>query len=188
MVGILDGEGFTAYVRGDNLDELPDALRRYRLFVTFNGASFDLPFLESEFAATQERRGQGRLFANAGHLDLMHTLRRMGLRGGLKRIEQATGVGRPSELSGLDGYDAVRLWRLANEGEPGALDTLVRYNAEDVVSLPRLAALAVSDLAHGTPLAESVPPAFPAFDTGTLPFDRDLVRYLTGGAAAARRR
>ena len=44
MVGILDNSGFHAFVRGDNLDEFMDRLSTYKLIVTFNGASFDLPF------------------------------------------------------------------------------------------------------------------------------------------------
>ena len=174
MVGVLDSSGFTAYVRGDNLDDLPEALRRYRLIVTFNGARFDLPFLRNEFAGS----GRSDLFDHAAHLDLMYTLRTAGLRGGLKSIERQAGVGRPSELSDLDGLDAVRLWHMGQEGEPDAVETLVRYNAEDVVSLPRLAERAVHALAAGTPLAGTELPPFPGYDTSALPYDRSLVEHL----------
>ena len=177
MVGILDRDGFTAFIRGDNLDELPDALRRYSLFVSYNGAAFDMPFLDREFGRSGADAGDS-LFAHAAHLDLRYPLRRLGFRGGLKKIEQATGMGRPSELSGLGGFDAVRLWEMANDGEPDALSALVRYNAEDVASLPRLTGLLVNEMAHGTPLASTAPPAFPEYDTDALPYDRGLVRYL----------
>jgi hypothetical protein len=178
MVGIIDYTGFTAYVRGENLDELPDALRQYALFVSFSGASFDMPFLDKEFGRVAIYGGDS-LFAHAAHLDLRYPLRRLGFKGGLKKIEQATGLGRPSELSGLSGYDAVRLWKMANDGEPDALTTLIRYNAEDVASLPRLTELMVEEMAHGTPLSFTMPPAFPQYDTDALPYDSSLVRYLT---------
>lgn len=188
VVGVLDATGFTAYVRGDNLDEFPDAANRYRLIVTFNGAAFDVPFLRAEFGRTG--RGNGvPLFANAAHIDLRYPLRRIGYSGGLKAIEKVLAAGRPQDLSLLNGFDAVRLWRLYCDGEPNALATLVRYNAEDVASLPKLAAHAVETLARGTPLADRRPVAatygsiagFPDLDRSRLPFDQGLVEYLTCG-------
>ena len=170
VVGLLTKSGYTAYVRGDNLDDLPDALSRLKLIVTFNGASFDLPFIAAELGRD--------VFAHAAHVDMRHVMRRAGYSGGLKQIEWKTGLGRASVLANLGGADAVTLWRMADEGEPGALETLVRYNAEDVASLPRLAALAVSKLAEGTPMAAAPAPAFPAYDCSALPFDRSLIQYL----------
>lgn len=185
MVGILDRDGFTAFVRGDNLDELPEALQRYSLFVSYNGAAFDMPFLDREFGRSASD-AEDSLFAHAAHLDLRYPLRRLGFRGGLKKIEQATGLGRPGELSGLSGFDAVRLWKMANDGEPDALPTLIRYNAEDVASLPGLTGLLVDEMAHGTPLALTAPPAFPDYDTEELPYDPGLVRHLTRASRYAR--
>ncbi len=170
MVGLLDSQGFRALVRGDDLDELPEALGKYRLVVTFNGASFDLPFLRSEFPDIP---------TTFAHVDLRWTLSRLGYRGGLKRIEQATGLDRPGALSGLSGYHAVLLWELAQQGEDGALETLVRYNAEDVASLPRLAEMAVRELAAGTPMARSPVPSAPPPDLTGLTYDSSLARYVT---------
>lgn len=181
MVGIIDYTGFTAFIRGENLDELPEALEKYSLFVSYNGASFDMPFLDKEFGRVAID-GQDSLFAHSAHLDLRYPLRRLGFKGGLKKIEQATDLGRPSALSGLSGYDAVRLWKMANDGEPEALTTLIRYNAEDVASLPRLTDMMVDEMAYGTPLAATIPPTFPEYDTDTLPYDSGLVRYLTRSA------
>ncbi len=170
MVGLLDKSGFRALTRGDDLDELPEILGRYRLVITYNGASFDLPFLRTEFPDIPDA------FA---HIDLRWVLYRLGYRGGLKRIEYATGLHRPGELSGLNGFHAVLLWELAQQGEEGALDTLIRYNAEDVASLPKLAEMAVRELANGTPMAKTDLTNQPAFDGHSLPYDSSIVRYVT---------
>ncbi len=174
LVGILDSSGYHAFVRGENLDDLPEALERYDLVVTFNGASFDLPYLRHSIGW----RKYDRLFERKAHLDLRSPLRRLGLTGGLKAIERRTGLARPSVLSGLSGFDAVLMWRAWEEGNAGARDTLVRYNAEDVASLPLLAELAYNRLAGRLPL--EVPPLRPV-DWPTaehLEFDAEVVAAL----------
>jgi uncharacterized protein YprB with RNaseH-like and TPR domain len=179
VCGVLDRTGFSAFPRGDELNLLPEYLEQFRLIVTFNGRSFDVPFLRREL-------GQG-VLRRAAHMDLMHVLRRLGLKGGLKRIEQALSVGRPSSLSTLDGSDAITLWAMSQEGENEALDTLIRYNAEDVVVLSRLASIAVRDHSIGTPMAGNVVDDFPEPDITALPFDASIVHYLAGrrGKSAA---
>ena len=130
LVGILDQDGYHAFVKDENLSDLPRALKEYDLFVTFNGASFDLPFIEHYW---------GPVFGGKAHIDLMHPLRRLGYRGGLKRIEARLGLGRGSDLAGLSGSDAVVMWQMWQDGDAAARETLLRYNAEDVASLPLLA-------------------------------------------------
>ena len=139
MVGVLDNSGYHAFVRGDNLDEFLCSLRRYKLVVTFNGASFDLPFLRGEF---------GKLPDGFAHMDLRWVLARLGYRGGLKKIERSTGLDRQGGLADLDGRHAVVLWEMAQQGEDEALETLIRYNAEDVASLPLLAEMALLELSR----------------------------------------
>lgn len=170
LCGVLDNSGFTAFSRGDEMDLLPEYLEQFKLIVTFNGKAFDVPFLRRELGHS--------LLRQAAHLDLMHVLRRLGLKGGLKKIEQALGVGRPSTLSTLDGRDAITLWAMSQEGEDEALDTLIRYNAEDVLVLPRLAFIAVRDHSAGTPMALYDLPAFPEPDISVLPFDPSIVHHL----------
>ena len=94
---------------------------------TFNGASFDLPFLAWRPGVDLRRRFE--------HRDLMHGCRRVGLRGGLKRIEQALGIGR-GNLPEMSGYDAVLLWRkYLDEQNLSSLDMLLEYNRADVENL-----------------------------------------------------
>ena len=93
---------------------------------TFNGSGFDLPFLAWRPGVELRRRFE--------HCDLMHVARRAGWKGGLKKIEIAMGIQR--ELPDLSGYHAVLLWRqYRRDNDQAALDTLLKYNQEDVENL-----------------------------------------------------
>ena len=168
LVGILDVDGYHAFIHGQNLDDLREAVEKYDLIVTYNGASFDLPFIEHHF---------GSLFRHTPHIDLMSPLRRLGLTGGLKSVERRLQVGRPTELSSLNGYDAVRMWRMWTAGDDGALKTLVRYNAEDVLSLPKLAEIAYNRLINGIGAPVSELERW-AYQETVLPYDPDVIRAL----------
>lgn len=99
-----------------------------KLLVTFNGGTFDLPFLRREFGLTLRHP----------HLDLRYWLARLGFKGGLKKIQQAFREVPQRESMDIDGFDAVRLWRLHERGVARALETLYTYNAEDTVVLEQL--------------------------------------------------
>ena len=75
------------------------------------------------------------------HVDLRHLWARLGHPGGLKLLENATGLRRPAHLAGLTGRDAVRLWRAHQAGEPGALRLFAEYNLLDAVNLRTLMGL-----------------------------------------------
>ena len=125
---LWDGRELKSYVQGENLRNFQDDILDYRLLVTYNGASFDLPFIESWFNMTLPH----------GHIDLRYVLAGLGIRGGLKSCEEQMGLSR-GDLAGVDGEYAVHLWnRYRAYAEQEVLDTLVAYNAMDVITLEQL--------------------------------------------------
>lgn len=141
VIGIYDGARVHTFIHGLNLDLFEDPLWDRAVVVTFNGARFDLPMIRRRFRSVH--------FPPI-HLDLMHLLRRCGLRGSLKKIEERLGLRRPESVRGLDGYDAVRLWRRHTEGDAEALERLIEYNAQDIVNLRPLAEWAFDRLREQT--------------------------------------
>jgi uncharacterized protein len=131
VVSLFDRRGLHVFIQGRNLEELPDALRHSRLWVSFNGRCFDVPVLQKHFEDLPEP---------VVHLDLRFLCHRVGLEGGLKSVEQTVGIARPPHLRGVGGLDAVVLWRtwLAND-EVAALRFLVEYNLYDAFQLRALA-------------------------------------------------
>ncbi len=142
----VHGSGTTrSFVAGEDLEELPAYLRRFGVLVTFNGRRFDVPFLAVAFP---------QLVVPPVHIDLRFLFYRLGIAGGLKRIEERLGIGDRTGVEGIHGPDAVRLWQEYRRGSRSALDRLVRYNRADTVNLEPLLERAVRDL--GTRL---LPPA-----------------------------
>lgn len=133
VVGIARSDGFRALVRGQDLTrgELARSLEGAKMIVTYNGASFDLPMLRSQYNVPA---------LDLPHLDLRYLARRTGLSGGLKRIERQLGLVRDREFAMMTGEDAVHLWHLWDRrGNAKALDLLLRYNEADVVNLIEVA-------------------------------------------------
>ncbi|MFH2126155.1 MAG: ribonuclease H-like domain-containing protein [Pseudomonadota bacterium] len=137
VVGVYDGMEVTQYVAGVNLHEAGQALAGYEVVVSFAGSSFDVPVLRSVFP---------RFIVPPVHIDLRWVLRRLGHKGGLKRIEKRLGISRPEEVGDMGGYMAVLLWQDHLAGDPDALRTLLQYNACDIVNLEPLLNLAVEGL------------------------------------------
>jgi uncharacterized protein len=129
VIGVFDGKDTHSYVHGDNLEDFSRDIRQYDLVVTFNGSMFDLPFIRKHMDVKLPKL----------HVDLRFLLASLGVRGGLKRIEQQFGMEREDDLRGLTGYDAVLLWQRYKKGDLRALDKLVRYNAADISNLKKLA-------------------------------------------------
>ncbi len=139
LIGISDGTFYRPFVAGENLEEALPIIASAHILVTFGGSFFDLPFLRAKYPWLPEP---------PVHLDLCYLLRRLGLRGGLKRIEKRLGLSRPEEVDGLDGYEAVRLWQKYRRGNDQALERLILYNKEDVLNLSHLAEFAYEGLSQ----------------------------------------
>jgi len=117
-------------IRGQNLtrENIQREISNSSMLVTFNGKKFDQPFLEHSFD----------LDIDTPHLDLMYPCKRIGLSGGLKKIEKQIGIDR--DLGDIDGREAVRLWKkYENKNNEDALDKLVEYNGYDARNLQELA-------------------------------------------------
>ncbi len=142
-IGLLDARGPRVLLQGRDLAEAPEAIPGSCLLVTFNGGSFDLPALERAFPGWRRP---------PAHVDLRPLLARLGLRGGLKAIEQQTRVGRPGHLCGLQDQGVVWLWRRAVGGDAQALRLFAEYNLYDAVNLRPLMCLAYNGLAARTGL------------------------------------
>ena len=141
MVGLYDGRKYKVFVEGDNLQELPAHLRDYSVMVTFNGAGFDLRFLKLAFPEIK--------FPPI-HIDLRWVTRKLGMKGGLKSIEEKFGLKRAASVEDLTGFDATVLWAKHLRGEKSALEQLIQYNTEDVVHLKAIMEIAYDRLSKST--------------------------------------
>lgn len=126
IIGIYNGEETKIFINGQNLEDGYKELENYDIIVTFNGKTFDLPFIEHK-----SKRKYDML-----HLDLRFMLKEFDLSGGLKKIERDLGIIRDDEIASVDGFEAVRLWRkYKNDNDLKALEKLIKYNTEDIVNL-----------------------------------------------------
>ncbi|MFH1981331.1 MAG: ribonuclease H-like domain-containing protein [Pseudomonadota bacterium] len=144
-IALYDGENIFWYVQGKNLDDFVRDIQKYTVLVTYNGKTFDVPFIQEYF----------RIRLPQAHIDLRYVLASLGYKGGLKHCEKSLGVGRGS-LEGIDGAFAPLLWeeyQIRNSKE--ALETLLAYNIEDVVNLETLMVKAYNLNVAETPFAET---------------------------------
>ncbi|MGB8535721.1 MAG: ribonuclease H-like domain-containing protein [Acidobacteriaceae bacterium] len=153
VVGLYDGRRYSVFVQGQNLDQLEDALRKYSVVVTFNGAGFDLRFLRSAFPG---------IALPPVHIDLRWVCRKLGHRGGLKEIEKQFGLERKCSIVEVNGFDAPVLWAKYLRGDIAAFKQLIEYNTADVVHLKALMEICYDRLSQQTAefLKGSIAPIF----------------------------
>ena len=120
-IALYDGEIIQTYVHGQNLNDFIDDIQKYNVIVSYNGKSFDVPFIENYFG----------IQLNHAQIDLRYVLSSLGYKGGLKRCERQLGMDR-GDLSDIDGFFAVLLWNEYKKKEnQKVLDTLLAYNVQD---------------------------------------------------------
>ena len=128
-IALYDGENIKYYVKGINLNDFKKDIMEYRVIVTYNGKTFDIPFIENYFGISIPH----------AHLDLRYILYSLGYSGGLKSCERQLGIGRTGSLADVDGFFAVLLWNdYRKKRNEKSLETLLSYNIEDVLNLEYL--------------------------------------------------
>lgn len=159
-IALYDGKSIFYYINGRNLDEFPNDIEKYKVIVTYNGKTFDVPFIEKYF----------RIGLNQAHIDLRYVLGSLGYKGGLKHCETRLGMNRGG-LKGIDGFLAVLLWYdYTRGGNQKALETLLAYNIQDVLSLEALMVIAYNMKIKDTPFYDR---RLPAPLLPDIPFDVD---------------
>jgi hypothetical protein len=124
-IAVYDGTKVYDFVRGDNLHDFPAFISKFPAITTFYGKSFDIPFIKHEMG----------IDFNQIHFDVCFLLKRLQIKGGLKKIERRFGISRGA-LEDLDGYSAVLLWnKFRKTKKKEYLETLLAYNNEDVINL-----------------------------------------------------
>lgn len=140
VFGLYDGLNTKIMIKGMNMDlnSLKKELQKYKLIVTFNGASFDLPFIEKRYP---------NLLPSIPNFDVKSATDRLGLKGGLKNIEKTLGIRRSSIVDKFYGGDALTLWRMYRAtGDDYYLNLLVEYNEYDIINLKVVAEHCVKKL------------------------------------------
>jgi uncharacterized protein YprB with RNaseH-like and TPR domain len=157
-IALYDGQAIKTYVQGQNLDDFIEDIQKYKVIVSYNGKSFDVPFIESYFNIRLDH----------AHVDLRYVLSSLGYRGGLKGCERQMGMDR-GDLKDIDGFFAVLLWEeYQRTGDLKTLDTLLAYNIQDTITLENLMVTAYNIKLKDTPFYKThlieeptLPPANP---------------------------
>ncbi len=127
IVGISNYYETKHLVKGFNLERefLEKSLQPFKILITFNGGSFDLPKLKKEFGIKML----------IPHIDLKPLCINLGMKGGLKEVEKTLDLKRPEHLYG----NPVDLWKAFHaSGDKEYLELLLRYNAEDCENLKKV--------------------------------------------------
>lgn len=170
-IALYDGQEIFTYINGRNLDDFARDIQKYQVIVSYNGKSFDVPFLERHF----------RIKLPQAQIDLRYVLARLGFKGGLKGCEKQLGLDR-GNLDGVDGYFAVLLWQqYQKNNDERALETLLAYNIEDTVNLERLMIEAYNRNVLTTPFAENLVLPFPTPPANPFTADHDCIARIKRG-------
>jgi len=123
LIGYEMGGQYHVILAGEDPRHFLDSLARASSIVTFNGSTFDIPFLEATY---------GELRWPKHHIDLRYCLPPHGLVGGQKNIEKELRITCRDGFEGVDGAMAVVLWHRYLRGDLDALRELIDYNRADI--------------------------------------------------------
>jgi uncharacterized protein YprB with RNaseH-like and TPR domain len=145
-IAIYDGHEIKTYVNGQNLEDFIEDIQKFKVIVTYNGKSFDIPFIESFF----------NIHLRHAQIDLRYVLYSLGFRGGLKSVERQLGNDR-GDLRDVDGFFAVLLWdEYQKSGDQKALETLLAYNIQDTITLENLMVTSYNMKLRETPFYDNL--------------------------------
>ena len=162
-IALYDGQAIKTYVQGQNLDDFIEDIQKYKVIVSYNGRSFDVPFIENYFNIRLDH----------AHIDLRYILYSLGFKGGLKGCERQLGMDR-GDLKEIDGFFAVLLWdEYQRTGDQKVLETLLAYNVQDTINLENLMVTAYNMKLKDTPFYENL--LIPDSPPPDNPYKTDLV-------------
>jgi hypothetical protein len=171
-IALYDGDEIKTYVQGQNLDDFIDEIYKYKVIVTYNGKSFDIPFIESFF----------NIRLNHAQIDLRYVLYSLGYRGGLKGVERQLGTDR-GDLRDVDGFIAVLLWdEFLKTEDQKKLDTLLAYNVQDTITLENLIVTAYKMKLKKTPFFDNLLIDEPTLSVNPFRADLGTIDRLKSGA------
>jgi len=113
----------------------------HKLIVTFNGATFDLPYISKRYP---------KLLPDIPNFDLRTACTRVNLTGGLKQIEKQLGIKRTNKIvEKMYGGDPLRLLKMYKAtGDDHYINLLIEYNEEDIINLKPIADYVTKKLKH----------------------------------------
>jgi len=140
LIGLFDGINKKTMIKGINLEYklLKNEFKKYKLIITFNGSSFDVPFINKTYPG---------LLPNIPNFDVKSVTDRLNLKGGLKEIEKKLGIKRNKIIEKFYGGDALTLWKMHRAtGDDYYLKLLIEYNEDDIINLKTIAEYCVEKL------------------------------------------
>lgn len=126
VIGTFNGKEVKIFIKDSNLEEFMDYIQNYEIIITFNGKTFDVPFIKKELPNIR---------IPPLHIDLRYLLRNLGFKGPLKKIEKELGIKRPENIQEVNGREAVSFWNKFLRGDNKALEKLILYNIYDIINL-----------------------------------------------------
>jgi uncharacterized protein YprB with RNaseH-like and TPR domain/predicted nuclease with RNAse H fold len=141
VVGWALNGTYGTYIRGDDPGDLLRVLASAKAIVTFNGSHFDVPFLLKTFPSARIPRC---------HIDLRFLVRRVGVEGGQKEVEERLGLKRPVSLEEVSGEAAPVLWHRYRWGDMPSLELLLAYNHADIDGMQAILDWAIRKLIVGS--------------------------------------